>query len=171
MVQAQIRKGNKLVGASFGSSNIAIGEGAALSLQLNPTVGFLVTDKWMLGGSVTLGAIVAEGFTGLVGISPFTRYYFNNKNNKDSLYKGFFLQAGIGVARVFGEAEYGSWQQGLGGGYSRFITPDIGLEIAALINNTQQLDGIRDNNVNLQFSFGLQIILDKRISLFKRKKS
>ena len=95
-LQAQIKMGNKLVGASLGSANVAIGEGGAgLSLQVNPTAGIMVTDHWMAGAGVTLGTIVSDGFTGIVGVNPFARYYFHSKNNNDSLIKVFFFKAGL----------------------------------------------------------------------------
>ncbi len=171
LAQAQIKKGNTLIGASLGNSSIILGEGvAAFSLRANPTVGVMLTNNWMAGAGVSLGTIVSDGFTGLVGVNPFARYYYNSKNSRDSLYKSFFLQGGIGLAAAFGEIEQSSVYSGLGGGYCRFITPDVGLELATSANFVVPLGSNNDGHINIGFSLGLQIVLDKNLHLFKRKK-
>ncbi len=169
ITQAQIKKGNKLVGASLGNSNIIIGDGvSAFSFQLNPTIGVMLSDNWMAGATVSLGAIVSDGFTGVLGVNPFGRYYYNSKSNNDSLYKGFFLQSGVGLSAAFGAIEQSSAYAGLGGGYCRFFTPNIGLELAGMANFIVPLGSNNDGNINIGFSLGLQIVLDKNLNLIKR---
>ncbi|MES2776014.1 MAG: hypothetical protein V4722_17690 [Bacteroidota bacterium] len=168
LTRAQIIKGNKLIGGSLASGNVLINEGVGLSIQVNPTAGIMLTNQWMGGTGITLGAVVSDGFLGIAGINPFVRYYMHNKNKADSLYRGFFLQGTVGVVTVFGDELETSVQPGIGVGYSRFITPDIGLELATTASFIKVLSDY-DGTINIGFSFGLQIVLGKNVHLFRKK--
>lgn len=122
--EAQIKKGDKLVGVSLGSlsytnsdskttySNtptVYESDGSSFSISVNPSIGYFIQNNLAVGGSVSVSFYISKSNSGnssstttsdskstqpSVFIGPFARYYFSG-TNKGSLFTQAQLQFGI----------------------------------------------------------------------------
>jgi outer membrane protein W len=125
---AQTEKGSVFVGGGF---SMRTGESSSQFL-LNPTVGFLVADNFMFGGTVSynaekLGDLKSNEF----GIGPFARYYFGSSNTKPFVVSEFDF--------VTSKTQQNSSSNEIKSNGTRFL---IGLGFAAFINEVIAVEGI-----------------------------
>ncbi|EJL72426.1 hypothetical protein [Chryseobacterium populi] len=133
---AQIQKGNWLVGSSLVTSNFGLNTGGGYNIGIQPKGAYFIEDNVAIGGYVNLGiSKVTNGsptrFDYAVG--GLGRYYLSpGEKGVDNLlnHGRWFLEGNVGIGGS--SVENGNSTTGLdfgaGPGYSYFITPNIGLE-------------------------------------------
>nr|WP_315027219.1 hypothetical protein [uncultured Chryseobacterium sp.] len=163
---AQIQKGNWMVGSSIVASNFGLNTGGGYNISLQPKGAYFIEDNVAVGGYVDLGFNkVAKGsptnFTYKVG--ALGRYYISpgEKGVNNLLHHGrWFLEGNLGVGGT--STEGGNSTTGLdfgaGPGYSYFITPNIGIEGLLKYNGVA---GFGKNGLTstLAFNVGFSIYL------------
>ncbi len=159
--QAQIQRGNVMVGANFADMSLDLDGSGIFSANITPKAAWFIQDNMALGGYVNFGIVTGSGSTITnYGVGALGRYY--SGADVEILRHG----------RLFGEATVGLGGQnvsngggstngfnfGVGPGFAYFITPNIGVEALLKYNGLTGFgnDGYQ-NNLNL--SFGLQIYL------------
>lgn len=163
---AQIQKGNWLVGGSLITSSFGLNTGGGYNIGVVPKGAYFIEDNVAVGGYVDLGFNkVTKGspteFTYKVG--ALGRYYISpgEKGIDNLLHHGrWFLEGNVGVGGK--SVESGNSTTGLdfgaGPGYSYFITPNIGLEGLVKYNGVA---GFGKNGLTstLTFNVGFSIYL------------
>ncbi|MGF7232489.1 hypothetical protein [Arachidicoccus sp.] len=154
VANAQIEKGNLMVGSDLGSSlaspsgsatnsglfgmNFGLNKGDGFNIGINPKIGYFVKDNVMIGGVVNLGFSKAPNYNGAAkttsyGIQALGRYYLNpGEQGVNNLLKHgrFFGEVNAGFAgfNTTGGNTTNGFAFGFGPGYSYFITPNVALE-------------------------------------------
>jgi len=163
---AQIQKGNWMVGSSLLSSNFGLNTGGGYSIGLQPKAAYFVEDNVAVGGYVNLGiAKVTNGspteFT--YGVGALGRYFLSpGEKGVDNLlnHGRWFFEGNVGVGgrNVENANSTTGLDFGVGPGYSYFITPNIGVE--GLVKYQGQAGfGNEGLNSNITFNVGFSIYL------------
>ncbi|MFC5871057.1 hypothetical protein SAMN05443633_103221 [Chryseobacterium arachidis] len=165
-MNAQIQKGNWLVGSSLISSNFGLNTGGGYNIALQPKGAYFIEDNLAVGGYVDLGFNkVTNGspteFT--YGVGALGRYYLSpGEKGVDNLlnHGRWFLEgnAGIGGRSVENADSTTGFDFGVGPGYSYFITPNIGLEGLVKYRGRAGF-GSEGLNSNISFNLGFSIYL------------
>lgn len=165
-MNAQIQKGNWLVGSSLISSNFGLNTGGGYNIAIQPKGAYFIEDNVAVGGYVDLGFNkVTNGspteFT--YGVGALGRYYLSpGEKGVDNLlnHGRWFLEgnAGIGGRSVENADSTTGFDFGVGPGYSYFITPNIGLEGLVKYRGRAGF-GSEGLNSNLTFNLGFSIYL------------
>lgn len=170
--EAQIQKGNVLVGGDFADISLGLNNPKVFSLNLTPKAAWFIQDNVALGGYANLGITTAKGSstTTSYGIGALGRYYTGQ--DVEVLRHGrFFGEASVGIGGV-NVSDGGGNTNGLnfsfGPGFAYFITPNIGLETLLKYNG---LGGFGDQGYqsSLNLSFGFQIYLPGKSTARKVK--
>ena len=133
---AQIQKGNWMVGSSLVTSNFGLNTGAGYDFSISPKGLYFLEDNIGVGGYVNLGFMKpgkGESTQFNYGVGALGRYYLSpgEKGVDNLLYHGrwfFEGNVGIGGTSVENGISTTGLDFGVGPGYSYFITPNIGLE-------------------------------------------
>lgn len=136
VANAQIQKGNWMVGGNLFGANFGLNEGAGYDFSISPKGAYFVEDNVAVGGYVDLGFRGAKGAstTFVYNVGALGRYYLNpGEKGVDNLLKHgrFFLEANLGIGGTSiskGGSSSNGLNFGFGPGYAYFITPNIGLE-------------------------------------------
>ncbi|MGI9649846.1 hypothetical protein [Chryseobacterium sp. RLHN22] len=163
---AQIQKGNWMVGSSLLSSNFGLNTGGGYSIALQPKGAYFVEDNVAVGGYVNLGiSKVTNGSPTRFdyGVGALGRYFLSpGEKGVDNLlnHGRWFFEGNVGIGGS--SVENGNSTTGLdfgvGPGYSYFITPNIGLE--GLVKYQGQTGfGNEGLNSNITFNVGFSIYL------------
>ncbi|WP_265429701.1 hypothetical protein [Chryseobacterium sp. YIM B08800] len=163
---AQIQKGNWMVGSSLLSSNFGLNTGGGYSIALQPKGAYFVEDNVAVGGYVNLGiSKVTNGSPTRFdyGVGALGRYFLSpGEKGVDNLlnHGRWFFEGNVGIGGS--SVESGNSTTGLdfgvGPGYSYFITPNIGLE--GLVKYQGQAGfGNEGLNSNITFNVGFSIYL------------
>ncbi|ASU32076.1 hypothetical protein [Mucilaginibacter xinganensis] len=160
--EAQIQKGNVLVGSNFADINLGLNYPHVFTFNVTPKAAWFVEDNLALGGYVNLAIETANdsrtatsyGFGGL------GRYYAGS--DMTVLKHGrFFGEATVGFGGT-NISDGGGNTNGLalsvGPGFAYFVTPNIGLETLLKFNGLAGF-GNQSFRSNLDLSFGLQVYL------------
>ncbi|AZA77922.1 hypothetical protein EG347_10520 [Chryseobacterium sp. G0186] len=134
---AQIQKGNWMVGSSLVTSNFGLNTGGGYQINLQPKGAYFIEDNVAVGGYVNLGIGKSskESSTRFdYGVGALGRYYLSpgEQGVNNLLHHGrWFFEGNLGVGG-YSISKGGNSTTGLdfgaGPGYSYFITPNIGLE-------------------------------------------
>ncbi|MGC5743089.1 hypothetical protein [Chryseobacterium sp. NFX27] len=163
---AQIQKGNWLVGSSLLSSNFGLNTGGGYSIAIQPKGAYFIEDNVAVGGYVNLGISkvtngsptrfdYAVGGLGRYYLSPGEKGVDNLLNHGRWFFEG---NVGIGGSSVENGNSTTGLDFGVGPGYSYFITPNIGLE--GLVKYQGQAGfGSEGLNSNITFNVGFSIYL------------
>lgn len=163
---AQIQKGNWLVGSSLLTSNFGLNTGGGYNIAIQPKGAYFIEDNVAVGGYVDLGISkvtngspsefrYAVGGLGRYYLSPGEKGVDNLLNHGRWFFEG---NAGIGGRSVENGNSTTGFDFGVGPGYSYFITPNIGLE--GLIKYQGQAGfGSEGLNSNISFNIGFSIYL------------
>jgi hypothetical protein len=169
---AQIQKGNVLVGGNFADVNLGLNAPNVFSFNVTPKAAWFVQDNVALGGYVNLGIQTAKGSntTTSYGVGALGRYYTGS--DVSILRHGrIFGEATVGLGGV-NVSDGGGNTNGLnisvGPGFAYFITPNIGLETLLKYNGLAGFGSQAYQN-NLDLSFGFQIYLPGRSTANKVK--
>ncbi|WP_336733732.1 hypothetical protein [Chryseobacterium sp. VD8] len=165
-MNAQIQKGNWLVGSSLISSNFGLNTGGGYNIAIQTKGAYFIEDNVAVGGYVDLGFNkVTNGspteFT--YGVGALGRYYLSpGEKGVDNLlnHGRWFLEgnAGIGGRSVENADSTTGFDFGVGPGYSYFITPNIGLEGLVKYRGRAGF-GSEGLNSNITFNLGFSIYL------------
>ncbi|MXS69783.1 porin family protein [Chryseobacterium binzhouense] len=163
---AQIQRGNWMVGSSLISSNFGLNTGGGYNIQIQPRGAYFIEDNVAVGGYVDLGINkVTNGSPTefIYGVGGLGRYYLSpGEKGVDNLLnhgRWFFeANAGLGGRSVENGNSTTGFDFGVGPGYSYFITPNIGLE--GLVKYRGQTGfGNEGLNSNITFNVGFSIFI------------
>ncbi|SIQ17518.1 hypothetical protein SAMN05880574_10722 [Chryseobacterium sp. RU37D] len=136
-MNAQIQKGNWMVGSSLVASSFGLNTGGGYQINLQPKGAYFIKDNVAVGGYVNLGIGKSSNDSNTrfdYGVGALGRYYLSpGEQGVDSLLKHgrWFFEGNLGVGG-YSISKGGNSTTGLdfgvGPGYSYFITPNIGLE-------------------------------------------
>ncbi|ASW75942.1 hypothetical protein IQ37_08365 [Chryseobacterium piperi] len=163
---AQIQKGNWMVGSSILASNFGLNTGGGYNIALQPKAAYFVEDNLAIGGYTTLGiskTTKASKTRFDYAVGGLGRYYLSpgEQGVNNLLHHGrWFFEGNIGIGGS--SVESGNSTTGLdfgaGPGYSYFITPNIGLEGLVKYNGVA---GFGNNGLTstITFNVGFSIFL------------
>lgn len=163
---AQIQKGNIMVGGDLAGFKVGLQKGASVNLSIQPKLGYFVKDNIALGGYVNIGVDYAKsrGTTVTYGIGAFGRYYVSDPRLDLLKHTRFFGEANVGIGgantKKAGEPSIttNGLEFGVGPGVAYFITPNIGLEALVKYNLIAGF-GSTATSHTLGFNLGFQIYL------------
>lgn len=163
---AQLQKGNVLVGGELAAANFGLNQGAGYNIQISPQAAFFVQDNWAVGPYVNLGIAGAtdSDTTFNYGVGALSRYYLApGQEGVDNLLKHgrFFVEGNVGIGgqnQSNGGDSANGLDLGVGPGYTYFVTPNIGLDAAVKFNGNVGF-GNRGTTSNIGFRLGLNIFL------------
>lgn len=138
----------------FAGGQLVFDDGVYFQLLGTPNYGRFLSDHFLLGGSASLGIFNFSSTTStLVGLGLFGRYYFNPA----AVNNHFFAQLSSSISVVdLSDADIFVGLQ-LGGGWNRFITPDLALELSLAYVNDDI--GSPSNGGDLQLGAGINVFL------------
>ena len=160
--QAQIQRGNVMVGANLADIDLNLNKGGNFNVRLDPKAAWFIQDNLAVGGYVSLVIATAKGAGTSInyGIGPLARYYVSNREVNVLQHARLFVEGNAGI-EGFNPA-VGSNTNGLGlgigPGIAYFITPNIGLEALVKYNGIVGFGSSVSNNA-LNVGFGFQIYL------------
>ena len=162
---AQIQKGNILVGGDLANLNLTLGGSGAFQVTVDPKVAFFIRDNIALGAYLDFGLATAKGAgtDTRYGVGILGRYYVNDPTVNVLNHGRLFFEgnAGIqGISQSDGSNTTGLGL-GIGPGYAYFITPNIGLETLLKYNGVVGF-GSQPYSSNLNLGIGFQIYLPGR---------
>lgn len=168
LYDAQIQKGNYMVGGELAAAGFGLNEGGGYNVAITPQAAYFVQDNWAVGPYVRLGFSGTDGgpTTFNYGVGALSRYYLSpGEQGVSSVLKHgrFFIEgnAGIGGTTISdGGASANGLDLGIGPGYTYFITENIGLDASLKFNGNLGF-GNRGTTSSLDFRLGLNIFLPR----------
>ncbi len=162
---AQLQKGNFLVGGDIANFNFTLGGGGAFQATLDPKVAFFIQNNVALGVYIDFGLATAKGAgtTTNYGAGALGRYYVNDPKLEVLKHGRLFFEGNAGIQGVSlsGGSNTTGLGLGIGPGYAYFITNNIGLETLLKYNGIVGF-GSQPYNSNLNLGIGFQIYLSNR---------
>jgi hypothetical protein len=159
---AQLQKGNILVGGDIANLNFTLGGGGFFQGTLDPKLAWFIRDNLALGGMLNFGIATGSGAgtSTSYGVGALGRYYFSNPDLQLLKHGRFFAEGNVGVQGVSlsGGSNTTGLGVGVGPGYAYFITPNVGLETLLKYNGIVGF-GSQAYNSNLNLNVGFQIYL------------
>ncbi len=162
---AQIQRGNVLVGGDIANLKYDLGGGGAFQATVDPKIAFFLRDNVALGAYINFGLATAKGSgtTTNYGVGALGRYYINDSTTNILKHGRLFFEGNVGIEGI--SASNGANTTGLGigigPGYSYFITPNIGLE--TLLKYTGIVGfGSQAYTSSVNLGIGFQIYLSNR---------
>jgi hypothetical protein len=178
-VNAQIQKGNIMVGGNLANLGLNFQDGTQFSFDLTPKAAWFIKDGLALGGYVNLGVLTHPHGGGTdvnYGVGALARYYVEDKNVRKLEFSKrvrFFLEGSTGFAgrnQANGPSTNG-WDIGVGPGISYFITPNIGLEGLLKYDLTVGFgDATTSNRLNLGIGFQIFLPSAKAKQIYKEER-
>jgi hypothetical protein len=162
---AQIQRGNVLVGGDIANLNFDLGGGGAFQATIDPKIAFFLRDNLALGAYINFGLATAKGAgtTTNYGVGALGRYYINDSTTNVLKHGRLFFEGNVGIEGI--SVSNGSNTTGLGigigPGYAYFITPNIGLETLLKYNGIVGF-GSQAYTSGLNLGIGFQIYLSRR---------
>ncbi|MBB5440715.1 MULTISPECIES: hypothetical protein [Pedobacter] len=159
---AQIQKGNVMMGANLSNISFGLDKPNAFTFNVSPKAAWFVQDGLAFGGEVNLGLATQKGsgtdFS--YGVSALGRYYGETGANELVKSSRFFGEATVGIQGY--NPSGGGSTNGLGfsfgPGFTYFVTPTIGLEALLKYNGVVGF-GSSVYAHNLGVGVGFQIYL------------
>ena len=161
-VNAQIQRGNLLLGADIGNVDLSLDKGGNFAFRIDPKLAWFVRDNVALGAYFLVGLSTAKnaGTSVNYGLGALGRYYINDKTVNLVQHSRFFFEGTVGIEGdnpAVGDNTNGLGL-GIGPGWTYFITPNIGLEALLKYNGIVGFGSAPTSN-NLNLSVGFQIYL------------
>jgi hypothetical protein len=159
---AQIQKGNILVGGDIANLNLTLGGSGAFQVTIDPKAAFFIKDNVAIGAYLDFGLATAKGAgtDTRYGVGALGRYYVNDPTVNVLNHGRLFFEGNVGIQGI--SQSDGSNTTGLGlgigPGYAYFITPNIGLETLLKYNGVVGF-GSQPYSSNLNLGIGFQIYL------------
>ena len=163
---AQLQKGNVLVGGDLANFSIGLKKGSITNLNLTPKAAWFVSNNFAVGAYVNFGLTTAKNAGTVVtyGVGPLARYYINDPKVNILKHGRFFGEANAGIGGQNASGGGGSTNGldlGIGPGYAYFITPNVGLETLLKLNGNVGF-GNETSTSRLALNVGFQIYLPGR---------
>lgn len=145
VANAQIQKGNWMVGSSLVASDFGLNTGAGYNIAIQPRGAYFIKDNVAVGGYVDLGIskVSKDSNTRFnYGVGALGRYFLSpGQEGVDNLlnHGRWFLEGNVGIGgySIKGDTSTTGLDFGVGPGYSYFLTPNIGLEgLVKYVGNT-----------------------------------
>jgi outer membrane protein with beta-barrel domain len=160
--EAQIQRGNVLIGADLANINLSLDKGGNFSFRINPKVAWFIRDNVAVGGYVLAGLSTAKnaGTNVQYGVGALARYYLGASDVTLLRHSRLFVEGNAGIEGdnpAVGDNTNGLGL-GVGPGIAYFITPNIGLEALLKYNGIVGF-GTAPTSNELNFSLGFQIYL------------
>jgi hypothetical protein len=172
---AQIQKGNLMVGAGLANIDFGLQKGASVGLDLHPQIGYFFRDNVAVGALVNFGFNYAksQGTNINYGIGAFGRYYFTGKQVELIKHARLFAEANVGISGkntiVTGKpnSSTNGLGIGIGPGVAYFLTPNIGLEALAKYNGIVGFGNTATAHaINIQVGFQIYLPSKKARALY-----
>ena len=168
-LQAQIQKGNFMVGAGLGNFDFGLQKGASIGMDLHPRIGYFIADNVAVGAMVNFGFNYAksQGTNINYGVNAFSRYYFAKKEVDLIKHAHLFVEGNIGldgkntIVTDKPNSSTNGLGVGIGPGVTYFLTPNIGIEALAKYNGIVGF-GTTATAHALNIELGFQIYLTGR---------
>jgi hypothetical protein len=159
---AQIQKGNILIGADIANVDLSLDPGGNFSFTIRPKVAWFIKDNVAVGGYLLTGLSTAKGEGASVqyGVGALARYYLPGETVELIRHTRFFAEGTVGIEGdnpATGDNTNGLGL-GIGPGIAYFITPNIGLEALMKYNGIIGF-GTKPTSNDLNFTVGFQIYL------------
>lgn len=162
---AQIQKGNLMVGGDIANLNFTLGGGGAFQATIDPKIGFFIRDNVALGAYLDFGLATSKGAgtDTRYGVGALGRYYVNDPTVNVLNHGRLFFEGNVGIQGVSlsGGSNTTGLGLGIGPGFAYFLTPNIGLETLLKYNGIVGF-GSQAYNSNLNLGVGFQIYLPGR---------
>ena len=166
--QAQVQKGNVLVGGDIANFSLGLDKGSYFTVDINPKAAWFLQDNFAAGAYVTLGLATAKNSNTQTnyGVGALARYYLGpNQVNTESVLRHtrLFVEgtAGIEGNNISHGPSTNGLGLGIGPGVAYFITPNIGLETLLKYNGIVGFGSAGSTNV-LNLNVGFQVYLPGR---------
>ncbi len=169
-VNAQLQRGNVLVGGDIANFDIGLKKNTGYDIQLNPKAAWFLNDKIAIGPDLAFGLSKANKESSTVtdySVGALARYYLvPSQLNTESLLRHTraFFEGNVGISGrnvSDGGGTTNGLGLGIGPGIAYFITPSIGLE--ALLKYEGLVGfGSTTTQSNLNLSVGFQVYLPGR---------
>ncbi|WP_316814641.1 hypothetical protein [Pedobacter nyackensis] len=167
---AQIQKGNVMMGANLSNIRFGLDKPNQFTFNISPKVAWFVQDGLAIGADVNLGLATQKGsgtdFS--YGVSALGRYYGETGANEVVKSSKFFGEATVGIQGY--NPSGGGSTNGLGfsfgPGFTYFVTPSIGLEALLKYNGVLGF-GSSPYAHNLGIGVGFQIYLPGKSTVRK----
>jgi hypothetical protein len=164
-LEAQIQRGNVMVGGDIANLQFSLNEGGNFNMQVDPKAAWFIRDNVALGGYLNLGLSTAKraGTSISYGVGVLGRNYISGNALEAVRHTRLFFEANVGIEGF--NPSVGSNTNGLGlgigPGLAYFITPNIGLE--ALVKYGAIVGfGSAATSSNLNLAIGFQVYLPNR---------
>lgn len=164
-VNAQLQKGNVLVGGDLANFSLGLDKGSYLSVDIDPEAAWFIKNNVAVGAYVNLGVITAKNSNTSTnyGIGALARYYLGaDQVNTESILKHTraFVEGNVGIEG--NNVSHGPTTNGLGlgigPGIAYFITPNIGLEGLLKYNGIVGFgNNVSTNNIGLRIGFQIYL--------------
>lgn len=159
---AQLQKGNVLIGGNLAGFDLGLNEGGVFNMSLTPKLAWFVKDNVALGGYVDLGLATAKGAGTNVsyGVGGLGRYYFPTSDVNVARSMRFLVEANAGLQGVntSGGSSTNGIGLGFGPGLTYFVTQNVALESLLKYNGILGF-GSSATSSRLQLNLGFQIYL------------
>ena len=175
---AQLEKGNVLVGANIANFNLGLGDDAVTNILINPKAAWFIKDNVAVGTYIELGfSSQKDVYTNTIyGVGAFGRKYFTDVNVNLLKSGRWFFEANFGIGGQNLNSKIDDSQDastnglnfGFGPGYAYFITPNIALETLFKYNGTVGF-GNETYTSDFNLGIGFQIFLPGKATLNKVK--
>jgi hypothetical protein len=167
--QAQLQRGNVLVGSDLAGFQIGLRKGAETDISISPKAMWFIKDNVAVGAYVRFDLATAKGAgtNTVYGVGPAARYYVNSPKVNLLQHGRWFFEGNVGIEGTNSSDGNGNSFNtnglglGVGPGYAYFITPNVGLE-TLLKYNGQIGFGNQTTNHYLNLNLGFQIYLPGR---------
>ncbi|TDH24016.1 hypothetical protein EXU57_16140 [Segetibacter sp. 3557_3] len=162
ILNAQIQKGNVMVGADLANLQLSLNRGGNFNVQINPKAAWFIRNNTALGAYLNFGLATAKGVGASVnyGVGALGRYYINDAELNLVRHSRFFFEGNVGIEGynpTVGDNTNGLGI-GVGPGLAYFITPNIGLEGLLKYNNIVGFgSAVSSSNLNLQVGFQIYL--------------
>ncbi|PUZ30621.1 porin family protein [Chitinophaga costaii] len=166
-VHAQTQKGNLMVGTDLLNIMGTFQNGNnQFNLGISPKLGYFLQDNFVLGAEVDFSVNTSKTFSTFnYSVSPFARYYFDDKKLEFSKRARFFLEANVGFAGTNtkdkitdASTSTNGLAIGFGPGLAYFITPNVALEALLKYDLTVGFGNSTTTN-RIGLNLGFQIYL------------
>jgi len=161
-VNAQLQKGNVLVGGNLAGFDLGLNEGGTFLMNITPKAAWFVKDNVALGAYVDVGLATAKGAGTNVnyGVGGLGRYYFSRADVDLARATRFFVEANAGLQGIntSGANSTNGIGLGIGPGLAYFVTPNVALESLLKYNGVLGF-GSSATSSRLQLNLGFQIYL------------
>lgn len=166
--QAQIQRGNVLVGADLSNFQLSLNKGGAFSMRIDPKAAWFIRDNTALGAYLNFQLQTAKGAGTYTqyGVGALGRQYVSGNAVPAVRHTRLFIEANVGIEgtnnnQASSKTSTNGLGLGVGPGLAYFITPNIGLEGLLKYNGIVGF-GTNPTTSYLNLGIGFQVYLGSR---------